>query len=81
MSTQLLDPSLILTVHTSPKKTQASDPAVTAVREETEEGKKVARAGGKKFLCVFRRRPDAEVLAGTPWPRWEESGGGGEEED
>lgn len=54
---------------------------MTAVREETEEGKKVARAGGKKFLCVFRRRPDAEVLAGTPWPRWEESGGGGEEEE
>lgn len=54
---------------------------MTAVREETEEGKKVARAGGEKFLCVFRRRPDAEVEADTPWPRWEASGGGGAEED
>lgn len=59
---------------------QEGDPTVRAVREETEEGKKVARTGGSKFLCVFRRRPDAAVEADTPWPRWEESSGV-EEED
>lgn len=55
---------------------------MTAVREETEEGKKVARANGKKFLCVFRRRADAEIDS-EQWPRWEEEEevGGNEGED
>ncbi len=31
---------------------------VRCIREETEEGKKVTRNGGKKFVSVFRRRED-----------------------
>ena len=31
---------------------------VRCIREETEEGKKVGRNGGKKFVHVFRRRGD-----------------------
>lgn len=31
---------------------------VRCIREETEEGKKVTRNGGKKFVSVFRRRDD-----------------------
>lgn len=35
---------------------------VRCIREETEEGKKVTRNGGKKFVSVFRRREDPK------WP-------------
>ena len=35
---------------------------VKCMREETEEGKKVTRNGGKKFVDVWRRRED------LPWP-------------
>ena len=35
---------------------------VKCIREETEEGKKVTRNGGRKFVAVFRRRAD------PPWP-------------
>ena len=35
---------------------------VKCIREETEEGKKVGRNGGKKFVSVWRRRED------PPWP-------------
>ena len=42
------------------------DPAVgrivKCIREETEEGKKVSRNGGRKFVSVWRRRGD------PPWP-------------
>jgi len=31
---------------------------VRAIREETEEGKKVGRNGGRKFVGVWRRRED-----------------------
>lgn len=31
---------------------------IRCIREETEEGKKVSRNGGKKFVSVFRRRED-----------------------
>ncbi len=34
------------------------DPVVTVMREETEEGKKVGRNGGRKFVGVWRRRPN-----------------------
>jgi hypothetical protein len=40
---------------------QASDPCVKAMTEETEEGKKVARGGGKKYFAVFRRKADDTV--------------------
>ena len=40
---------------------------VKCIREETEEGKKVARNQGRKFVAVFRRRAD------PPWPN-EEAG-------
>ncbi len=30
--------------------------------EETEEGKKVARMGGKKYFAVFERIPDEEIV-------------------
>ncbi len=35
---------------------------VKCIREETEEGKKVTRNRGKKFVAVFRRGED------PPWP-------------
>jgi tRNA (guanine-N7-)-methyltransferase len=38
----------------------SSDPAVTAMKYDTEEGKKVERAGGKKFIAVYERLEDAE---------------------
>ncbi|OQS01700.1 tRNA (guanine-N(7)-)-methyltransferase [Achlya hypogyna] len=40
-----------------------ADPCVKAMTEETEEGKKVARSGGKKYVAVYRRIPDATVAA------------------
>ncbi|KAH8697497.1 methyltransferase-like protein 1 [Talaromyces proteolyticus] len=36
------------------------DPCVKVMREETEEGKKVKRNNGPKFVAVFRRLPDPE---------------------
>lgn len=42
---------------------QSADPCVKAMTEETEEGKKVARGGGKKYVAVFRRKADAEIAA------------------
>lgn len=39
-----------------------SDECVAVMREETEEGKKVTRNGGRKFVAVFRRGEDPE------WP-------------
>ena len=44
----------------------AEDPAVKAMVEETEEGKKVARSGGSKYFAVYRRRADEEL----PRPRY-----------
>lgn len=38
------------------------DICVSVMREETEEGKKVGRNGGSKFVSVWRRLPD------PPWP-------------
>ncbi|KAJ9640244.1 tRNA (guanine-N(7)-)-methyltransferase (tRNA(m7G46)-methyltransferase) [Knufia peltigerae] len=38
------------------------DPCVKVMSEETEESKKVTRNGGKKFIAVFRRKPNPE------WP-------------
>lgn len=39
-----------------------ADECVGVMREETEEGKKVTRNGGRKFVAVFRRTEDPE------WP-------------
>ena len=39
-----------------------SDPCVRIMRTATEEGKKVSRNGGQKFVAIFRRIPD------PPWP-------------
>lgn len=36
----------------------ASDPCVKVMMEETEEGKKVTRNNGRKFVAVWRRKPD-----------------------
>lgn len=38
----------------------STDECVKVMREETEEGKKVARNKGPKFVAVFRRLPDPE---------------------
>jgi tRNA (guanine-N7-)-methyltransferase len=46
-----------------------ADKAVPVVFNNTEEGKKVARNNGKKFLNVFRRIPDDKV----PLPSWASS--------
>lgn len=34
------------------------DPCVAVMSEETEEGKKVGRNGGRKFVAVWERRDD-----------------------
>lgn len=39
-----------------------NDEMVRVMREETEEGKKVTRNGGNKYVAVWRRRDDPE------WP-------------
>ena len=39
----------------------AEDPAVTAMLNETEESKKVARMGGRKHFAVFERLADADL--------------------
>jgi tRNA (guanine-N7-)-methyltransferase len=44
-----------------PDEQALEDPAVKAMTEETEEGKKVARLGGKKHFAVYRRRAQAEL--------------------
>ncbi|GAB5030919.1 trna (guanine-n)-methyltransferase [Nannochloropsis oceanica] len=65
-----------LTEHASferiPDERLVGDVTVAAITNETEEGKKVERAKGKKFLCVFRRRPDAVVIQEMKqsWPEW-----------
>ena len=38
------------------------DPCVRVMSEDTEEAKKVTRNGGKKFVAVWKRRPN------PPWP-------------
>ena len=38
-----------------------TDPSVSLMITETEEGKKVARLGGKKYFAVFRRREEEEL--------------------
>ena len=43
-----------------------SDICAQVMRRETEEGKKVERNGGKKFVACFRRVKD------PPWPGEEE---------
>lgn len=40
----------------------AEDVCVRVMKEETEEGKKVARNGGNKYVAVWRRKGDPE------WP-------------
>lgn len=37
---------------------QKNDPIVDKLYESTEEGQKVTRNNGEKFLAVFRRMPD-----------------------
>lgn len=44
-----------------PDEELESDPCIKAMTEETEEGKKVARGGGKKYFAVFRRKQDEDV--------------------
>ncbi|RLN88828.1 hypothetical protein BBJ28_00002888 [Nothophytophthora sp. Chile5] len=39
----------------------SADPCVKAMTEETEEGKKVARGGGNKYVAVFRRKRNEDV--------------------
>jgi len=34
---------------------QAGDPAVEAIRDKTDEGIRVAAAGGQKYIAVYRR--------------------------
>lgn len=41
---------------------QESDACVAVMKTETEEGKKVERNGGHKFVACFRR------LSDPPWP-------------
>jgi tRNA (guanine-N7-)-methyltransferase len=40
----------------------ADDPCVETMREVTEEGQKVERAGGKKFYAVYQRIPNDEAV-------------------
>lgn len=42
-----------------------NDPCVQAIIEETEEGKKVSRNNGKKYIAVYRRKNDSEISTPT----------------
>jgi tRNA (guanine-N(7)-)-methyltransferase len=44
-----------------PEEEEKSDPCVAVMLKETEEGKKVERNNGPKFVALFRRIPD------PPW--------------
>ncbi|GAX25064.1 tRNA (guanine-N7-)-methyltransferase [Fistulifera solaris] len=46
-------------------KEEANDPCIEAMIHETEEGKKVARQGGKKYHAVYERIPDADAPSVT----------------
>ncbi|KAL1964666.1 hypothetical protein VTN77DRAFT_6692 [Rasamsonia byssochlamydoides] len=43
-----------------PNEELENDECVRVMKEETEEGKKVTRNNGPKFVAVFRRRPDPD---------------------
>lgn len=43
-----------------PEEEQETDPCVAVMRMETEEGKKVARNKGLKFVALYRRKEDPE---------------------
>lgn len=45
----------------SPEEMDA-DPCVAAMRVETEEGKKVERAGAAKYYAVYQRLPDEDAV-------------------
>lgn len=47
---------------------EAADPCVDIMIKETEEGKKVERVKGEKFVALFRRVPDPE------WPSYQGEG-------
>ena len=57
-----------LTVHdgneSNFKKDAIDDPCIHAMYKETEESKKVARNGGKKYFAVYQRINDVDVLYG-----------------
>ncbi|KAB5542925.1 putative methyltransferase-domain-containing protein [Coniochaeta sp. 2T2.1] len=44
------------------EREQEDDPCVAIMRSETEEGKKVARVKGDKFVALFRRREEPEEM-------------------
>jgi hypothetical protein len=50
-------------VEIDPVTAEAEDPAVDAMINTTEEGKKVARAGNNKYWGVFQRLSDEEIAA------------------
>ncbi len=49
-----------------PEAELEDDECVKIMRTETEEGKKVERNQGQKFVALFRRLPD------PPWPEEED---------
>ena len=51
-----------------PEEVVEGDACVRVMRMETEEGKKVERNGGRKFVALFRRKKD------PPWPGEEGDG-------
>jgi tRNA (guanine-N7-)-methyltransferase len=50
----------------------ATDPCVRAMIDETEEGKKVARLGGSKHFCVFRRLDESELKPPSIFRLWDD---------
>ena len=58
----------LLTIHDGDesnfKKDAIDDPCIHAMYKETEESKKVARNGGKKYFAVYQRINDVEVANG-----------------
>jgi tRNA (guanine-N7-)-methyltransferase len=53
------------------EEVQQNDPAVRAMCEETEESKKVARIGGRKYFAVFRRRDVSELPPPVVFNLWD----------
>jgi len=51
--------------------TVEEDVCVRIMQEETEEGKKVARLGGRKHFAVFRRLHDDEIQLNMVLNLWD----------
>jgi hypothetical protein len=63
--------SAVISEDGGPLPTVEEDVCVRIMQEETEEGKKVARLGGRKHFAVFRRLHDDEIQLNMVLNLWD----------